>query len=507
MGKLKSQLIALLFVSLCGCDTLFEKNNNTEHMSDRVAQSPEKDPTAGSNPDSNQQSTTEPQSEEDTSIDESLPAGENSLDYEVALMENDNARNFSDWMQTPDGSDQVAQVGRYIARENELNLNKDTLLSFSTFAQDKALRIRTHGNKLILIGKSMKNLFVETQSEGKPSGDVFVFVTSNELPSINTEGHEGRTGVDAVCPESSNSCVEIRDRISRRTRMDTKFKWAVEFREARYAWSDSFVSNEMKEKIKTLVQHGTPDHFRSELCGTGEVIRIDAGEPFFEGEFTFRQKMRYPHPEQPTEDEAFPHAHLVEGENGHDGQDAGHVRIFQLSENRRILETVMRGGKAGRGGKNLKIPALEKNEELNLESEVLDEWIDIDGMVAKRNVLGTCSNELGGNNRNAFRVFSVGFQSKTTSIKTNVQLDRHSLKIISRAAGNDLDPETPLAARSGVDGKSAIARWETVRNWSAWRKLIPQGVELPREVLNQSASIISPERFSGAVLGLSTLPL
>jgi len=505
MRKLKIIFFALCATSICGCDNIFQEKDDPE-LSQQTP-SPNTEPYPDSQPQEDKTPSSRSPNDANPEGSEALPANDLEPIYELTLSETKDETNFSAWLNTAEGTALIAQVGKYKHNENELNLHRDTLISYSTFAHERPLRIRTHGHHLTLVGHSMSNLFVETHAEGKPSGNVIVYLTSSDLPTINAEGKDGSSGANAECSGSKNTCVEVSDRTTRRTQLHERFEWREELREQRFGWNDSSVHPDFRTAIQKHVAGSSPDVVRNSICETGTTINMYISEPELSGELTLHQTIRFPVPQSPLQEDLAPDAQLVAGGDGEDGQNAGNVRIFQLSNEARIRESIVRGGRPGRGGMNLKIPAAKEAEEIVLDSEVISEAFSLQNLVAKRNVVATCASEIGGNPRKVFRVITEAFKSPFVHIKTSIQLDKHTLKILARAAGEDIDPQSPEMALSGAEGKSAFAKWSSVASWAAWRKLIPNDILLPIEAINQSANSISPERFSGAVFGLRTLPL
>ncbi len=507
MDKRASFLIAACALSLWSCDHVFEEKNASEPSDRGMVPTPLSPPI----------SETEPWTDDRPA--EHMPSNgsnhgaeipiENDLDttHEIALIESRNVRNFAAWIQTPEGFDQISRVGMYKSSENEVDLHHDMLLSFSSFAQEKPLRIRTHGHKLILLGHSMKNLFVETQGEGRASGDVIIFLSGSELPTINSEGKDGHAGIDAQCTDPLGRCVSIADRATRRATVGAAFTWITESREARYDWHSSFVHDQMKEKIRRLAQRRSAEDIARDICDTSQTIQVDLSEPLIAGQIILKQTIKIPISNPPSVDDENPNARLVEGEIGGDGQNAGEVRIFQLADRSQQIELTVKGGKSGKGGRNIKIPAVGKTDEVALASAVISEQISLVGLTVKRNASASCVSEIGQRPHRVFKSYNELFSLSEFDTTTGTILDRQSLTILPRAAGEDLNPLTPEIARSGAEGKIATARLKTVQSWKSWRGLIPEGIELPQEVLYQSPSSISPGRLSGEALGLKTLPL
>jgi|GEM_PF-658630 len=498
----------LYFFIVCGCADLIEQPQDDTDSSQRELESDLRDEkrepvlrederkNGTSAPDDETVSTSDPSANADWKIGDS-----------ILLSEEGNKTNFNDWLSTPSGSDKISEFGIFNSERNELNLKKDITLSFSSFASEKPLIIRTHGHKLFLAGHSFANLFVETSSSAGPSGDVVIFATGSDLPNLRSEGHDGPDGKNAPCEFRDHPCVAVEDTTTRRPPKPPTFAWETEAVEHYYSWNDSFLNQQWKDTIRSQALFMDKDTIRSDLCGTDEFVQLNFPEPQIEGVVALQQTITNPVKKADEPLSLVHDAVLLTGTPGEAGQNAGSIWIYQLGNSNRETERVLMGGRGGRGGRHLKYPATMPSTEEVIESKVIAEQLELSALNARMIVSGFCGGEIGRRPKNVYREYVGTFSQKTIAITTNLELRRRSIQLMAQSAGRDIDTSLPSMNRSGADGKNGIYRHLLIFDWKKWRSSVPLGLSIPQESRDQSVRAESSGKLSDEVFGLKTFPL
>ncbi len=498
----------LYFFIACGCADLIEQPQDDTDSSQRELESDLRDKKRepvlkederknGTNaPDDETVSTSDPSANADWEVGDS-----------ILLSEEGNKNNFNDWLNTSSGSDKISEFGIFNSGRNELILKTDITLSFSSFASEKPLIIRTHGHKLFLAGHSFANLFVETSSSAGPSGDVVIFATGSDLPTLRSEGHDGPDGKSAPCEFSDHPCVAVEDTTTRRPPKPPTFAWDTEVVGHNYSWNDSFLNQQWKDTIRSRALFMDKDTIRSDLCGTDEFVQLNFSEPQIEGVVALQQMIKYPVEKSDEPLTADHDAVLLTGTPGEAGQNAGSVWIFQLGSTNRTTESVVMGGRGGRGGRHLKYPPTMPSTQEVIESKVIAEQLELSALDARMIVSGFCGGEIGRRPKNVYKEYVGTFSQKTIAITTNLELRRRSIQLMAQSAGRDIDTSLPSMNRSGADGRNGTYRHLLISDWEKWRKSIPSSLPIPQESRDQSIRAESSGRLSDEVFGLNTFPL
>lgn len=496
------------FFILCGCADLIEQPQDDTDSSQREFESDPRDkkrePILVEDEEKN--GTNAPADDTDSATDP-LANAEWKIGDSIVLSEEGNRTNFNDWLSTPSGSDKISEYGIFNSERNELNLQRDITLSFSSFASDKPLVIRTHGNRLILTGHSFANLFVETTTSKGPSGNVVIFATGSDLPKLRSEGYDGPDGKNAACEFRDHPCVAVEDTTTRIPPKPATFAWETEVVEHSYSWNDSFLNQQWKDNIRSQALFFDKGTIQSDLCGTDEFVQLNFSEPQIEGLVALQQTIKNP-VEKTDEPLTLVHdAMLLTGNPGEAGQNAGSVWIYQLGNNNKENERVVMGGRGGRGGRHLKYPPTMPRATEVIESKVIFEQLELSGLNARLIVSGFCGGEIGRRPRNVYKEYVASFSQKTLAVSSGLELRRRSIQLIAQGGGRDIDASLASTNRSGADGANGIYRHLVISDWEKWRNSLPAGLSVPKESRDQSVRVESSGMLSDEVFGLKTFPL
>lgn len=472
--------ICILTLSLGGCQGIFEpvemaSNDENERAQSVATEVPKEQPLPEFpqiDTDSGQPVPSNNQEDEVTSFGIEIDA---SVYAKFSPVSED--QSFEAWLESDVGLRQISAVGTYDRDSKLLKTESPIILNFKHFSSEKQMTITTHGNDIVVIGKQFENLFIDTSSAERASGKVYLFLAGSTSPSVNTHGHTGRQGKDAVCPTQPQSCVDVDQQSQLQSPPIPKIEWQEVRAEKTFLWNQDEWTEKLKSKVLAASNFMHRDFLRMSLCGTGEFIRLNEGKPTIEGSFTLRQTLRIPKYTGEHEDRHSISAQLISAEPGENGMNSGDITILQFSSDGGKWVERIAGGTAGQGGRNLKRARRARREAMSLKSSVVSEEVFLAQTLVRRQIHATCLAEIGMRPTTALRNDVAIVPEKIEQTELGIELEQHTVHIPETPEGAELPSTTPTHANPGRIGADGIRRHYRVAQYKSWQAGIPAALK------------------------------
>ena len=360
----------------------------------------------------------------------------------------------------------------YDKSNNILRTKKNVALSFKKFAHTTPLTIKTFGHDLVLAGHSLQNVIIDTSIDDNHSGNVLIFLSGTDLPTINTTGYSGKDGKDAECTTLVQRCVQIQDRETR-IHDTPNFQWMFNIIDQIFPWTDPAIKQEWRDNVHKNINDVARQSLGTGACPGGVDLSIRSNiRTVVEGTLIRTQIIKYATQENESS-QLQRDSILIPGTRGEDGGHSGNVKIFQLANFNSKRNWIIPGGSAGKGGLNLKTPAAAARETKIIHSEATIDHLDLRELKVEFSASGLCFGEYDSPPRRESSRVRGTFRTKTIPISTDVVLQKISLQLPALSEGRDLDPWTPTHQASGLEGRNAQGLHQTIKNSDTWKKIIP----------------------------------
>jgi len=420
------------------------------------------------------------------------------------ISEGNRASEFTDWLEEQKPSRALEQIITKTAQD-EFTLQRNVVLSFSSFSTKSKIKILTKGHQITLIGNDFGDLLVDSTSPEGNAGDVLIFASGKSLPTVIAKGKNGVRGEDAVCTSALTPCVPLDDAQTRLQAPQDNIEWEAESVDENFQWDNSRLTDPMRRDIRSSALPAGP--LSSGYCDGGESIHLRIDGEFWSGYVTLRQHLVHPKANAAGVQQSPRDAVLFEAQPGKNGFSGGNVRILRYSKFENEIQVYTSEGDGGYGGLRMKSPASAKSSEHTLSSQKRGEELITSGISAHYRMVGNCASEFGRPPHYINEIIPIRFSADKIATTTQELLIRRELIIPAQSEGKDdllsLNPRAP----SGVRGRPGKVDVKKVKDWMTWRAYIPKYYPVPADSRTQSTEPEMLGRFSLETFGLKTLPL
>jgi hypothetical protein len=401
----------------------------------------------------------------------------------VVFSEQDTASDFAEWMNDNKNQNVLRQVGSFDPSAKVVSFNAPVTLSFSAFAKNGPLLIKTNGHDITLVGHDFSYLKIDTSKQGGHSGHLRLYSTAKELPAILTAGTSGSDGAQGTCP-ADVPCAGVGEPVARRPFHGPSIASDRRLVDYEWDWSDSKMPEVLRNQVLAL-QSKPSDSFFTQYCGSA-IYSYSTG-PFITGRVKLKQVIFDPVMPSDLASAVPVDAALYSGSAGGTGFDGGNVTVIQLGEEDKswMESSSVRGGLGGIGGRHFMSPASEEAIENRQSSFKLAERLQVSNLSAEYRV--NCI-AMSGRFPHSFMVSAVlPSMNLDTATKTEILNDGKSVALPAVAAGRDLPSGMRQRAENGESGRSGQREIIRAQTLDQWKTALHPSIPIPQKIQTMTA--------------------
>jgi hypothetical protein len=388
---------------------------------------------------------------------------------------------FTQWMSDKKNEGLLSQLGRMTENGGVLELTSDATFSFSSFAKEQPLLIRTNGHNLTLLGADFSYLKIDSSKKQDNSGHVRIYSTAFSLPAINTSAEHGQPGSNGSCL-TQKTCVPVSDTQTKDPLNAANVEWVSREEQKWWNWDDQAIPGSWRSTIFTEVPSEAGAAAQSHCGSDGVAGQVHVEGPFINGRFNHLQTLEHPVSAAQTAQPRPQDAQLFPGQPGAPGFNAGRIMVYQWGdENKDWIDKVQYlPGLGGLGGLHFKTVPTQETPDRQFRTRKRTERFLVNELKVEWEVAFTCSSSEPLRRRNYRFRTSGRFKKTDIPVSTDAFISTHSVSIQGTPAGRDLAPNADARATSGNNGQPGELRVQKLKSIRELKSKIHPQIPLPR---------------------------